>query len=55
LPATMENTRILDFQNREISVETRSERVCALDLFVDVQVERFCLHEREVKGSKLKV
>ncbi len=29
--------------------------MCALDLFVDVQVKRFCLHEREVKGSRFKV
>src|SRR5712664_418102 len=55
ISAAVENARLLDFQNRGISVETRGERVCALDLFVDVQVKRPCLHAREVKGSKLKV
>src|SRR6267378_3737604 len=38
LPGAAENTRLLDFQNRGIGVETQGECLRALDLFVHVQV-----------------
>ena len=45
LPSAMENAGLLDLQNCRISVKARGKRLCALDLFVNVEVERFGQHD----------
>src|SRR6266446_1751855 len=49
LPGAPENARLLDFQNCWIGVETRGERLRALDLFVHVQVQWFRDHKRKFR------
>src|SRR5437899_1407744 len=44
LPSALENTGLLDLQNCRISVKARGERLRTLDLFVDIEVERFGQH-----------
>ena len=50
LPGALEDTRSLNFQNRGIGVKTRGKCLRALDLFVDVEMERFGYHESKVKS-----
>jgi hypothetical protein len=44
LPSALENAGLLDLQNCRISVKARGERSRTLDLFVDIEVERFGQH-----------
>src|SRR5260370_40837149 len=45
-----ENAGLLDLQSCRISVKARGERSRTLDLFVDIEVERFGLHESKVQS-----
>src|SRR5258708_6537220 len=45
LPGALENSCLFDFKNRGIGVKARSERLRALDLFMDVEVKRLCQHD----------
>jgi hypothetical protein len=44
LPGALEDARFLDFEDGGIGVKARCEGLRALDLFVDVEVERFRQH-----------
>jgi len=44
LPSALENAGLLDLQSCRISVKARGERSRTLDLFVDIEVERFGQH-----------
>jgi hypothetical protein len=45
LPGTLENARLLDFQDGGIGVKARGKRLCALDLLMDVEMKRLRQHD----------
>jgi hypothetical protein len=49
LPSALESAGLLDLQNCRISVKARGERSRTLDLFVNVEVERFGQHKKKFK------
>jgi len=55
LPSALENAGLLDLQNCRISVKARGERVCALDLFVYVEMERLREHKKTFKLKSQRV
>jgi hypothetical protein len=55
LPSALESAGLLDLQNCRISVKARGERSRTLDLFVNVEVERFGQHKKKFKVQSQRV
>src|SRR5438045_9326081 len=45
LPSALEDASFLDFKNRGIGVKAGGERLRTLDLFVNIEMERFRQHD----------